>query len=122
MCAGGGCQATAAAGVAAVGALTGYILYRDEITDAFEDAYAGAVAICRPGGSGDECDEIFDGEADDCWRNYGSVFGGGSWQVRSCLKRAEDRRNLCKANGGTMPDDAPSPWSDRDIDGWPTIH
>lgn len=70
---------------------------------------------------GDECDKIRAQEEQDCVDLY-SGGGYGHWIFRGCMERARYRHGLCKKNSGTMPSDAPPPWSDADVDGWPTIH
>jgi len=69
---------------------------------------------------GDLCDMAREEEEQDCWDNYGSVFGSGDWRYRACMDRASTRWQICKRTGA--PPVSPPPWSDADIDGFPTIH
>jgi len=70
---------------------------------------------------GDDCDTIRQSEEQNCFANY-SLWGRNHWIFRGCMRRAAERWSLCKRNGGRMPSDAPPPWSDADVDGFPTIH
>jgi RHS repeat-associated protein len=73
-----------------------------------------------------ECEFYRDGERSYCFSEYAWMKERNpslaADYLRGCLQRTEYRYQLCKRNGGKMPPDAPPPWSDKDIDGWPTIH
>ncbi len=71
--------------------------------------------------SGDQCDLIRDYEEGECYSKY-SGHGYKTWIFQGCMSRAAERWARCKRSGGTMPPDAPRPWSDADVDGWPSIH
>ena len=70
----------------------------------------------------DECDQILEMDTAMCnvgyllwdWNNpdYATAFRG------RCMARAFARWSLCKKNGGQMPPNAPSPWSDFDEQGF----
>jgi len=65
-------------------------------------------------GGGDDCEYQYEAEMDECWANYGSVFGAGHFSYQGCIKRAADRLAACLANK-TMPDK----WDDSYVSGQP---
>jgi RHS repeat-associated protein len=102
---------------AAAGALIGAAILYDTwpVDDEFEDDVPPVPDDkCEPP---DECDAIREAEEVNCFTNW-AVWGYGDWRFQGCMSRAAWRWSMCKSNNGTMPPDAPEPWSDADVDGW----
>jgi RHS repeat-associated protein len=69
--------------------------------------------ICRPS-TKDPCDQQQEDEEQQCWNDYGSVFGPGHFSYRGCMERARTRGDLCRRGLPTPPQ-----WSDADVTGHP---
>jgi RHS repeat-associated protein len=69
--------------------------------------------LCTPS-TKDPCDQQQEDEEQQCWNDYGSVFGGGHFSYRGCMDRARIRGDLCR-RGLPMPPQ----WSDADVTGQP---
>jgi RHS repeat-associated protein len=69
--------------------------------------------LCTPS-TKDPCDQQQEDEEQECWDNYGSVFGAGHFSYRGCMERARTRGDLCRRN---LPQ--PPKWSDADVTGQP---
>jgi hypothetical protein len=91
----------------------------DDVTP-FPETMSDAGEQCDDDG-GDNCDKIRQLEEQRCFEDYG-LWGYDHWIFQGCMSRAAHRWGMCKRNGGSMPGDAPGPWSDADVDGWPTIY
>lgn len=72
----------------------------------------------------DFCEEQYKYESDECFRDWGGFKpkkGETNYMLSGCLSRAGYRLEWCRKHKGNMTG-APPRWSDRDVDGWPTIH
>jgi len=69
----------------------------------------------------EKCQKQLDEELERCDHDFG-MWGRANHVYQGCRQRAWERFRLCVRNGGSMPPDAPGPWSEPDVDGWPTIH
>jgi len=69
--------------------------------------------LCKPDDE-DPCDKQQREEEEDCWRDYGSVWGAGHFSYRGCMERARIRGDLCRRGQPQPP-----PWSDADVTGQP---
>jgi YD repeat-containing protein len=69
---------------------------------------------------GDDCIKVWGQEYARCpkWAGRGPKDDPHRW-VRACKERAGNRMQLCFGNGGSMPDDAPSEWSEDDFNSPP---
>ncbi len=78
---------------------------------------------CESEDDDNECDQIKHEEIDECFeQNEMWQDTPKSWMLGACLNRAHERWRACERNGGSMPPEAPDPWTDPDVDGYPTIH
>ena len=69
--------------------------------------------LCTPS-SKDPCDQQQEDEEEECWNDYGSVFGAGHFSYRGCLERARIRGDLCRRGQPQPPK-----WGDSDVTGQP---
>jgi RHS repeat-associated protein len=105
-----GCGAVAAGvvivgGVIAMSTPTGRKRIKD-IADKIKD-------LCTPNDK-DPCEQQQDDDEEDCRRDYGSVFGWGSFAYQGCMQRARINADLCRREQPPLPK-----WNDSDVNGQP---
>ena len=115
VCAAGGCELIFGAAAAGI-----YMSTPSGKKAAKRASKIAANVIARAQGKNcspeDECEKQRQDEEKDCRETYGEIFGYDAWFYSACMARALARYQLCKSNKGVMPDDAPPPWSDKDIE------
>lgn len=71
--------------------------------------------LCMPDDS-DPCEQQYEEDESDCYRNYGDVFGYGHFSFQGCMQNAKTRREQCKKGQPQIPK-----WGDGHVSGQPPI-
>jgi hypothetical protein len=71
--------------------------------------------LCRPE-SKDPCEQQYEDEENDCFENYGKVFGYSHFSFQGCMQNAKTRREQCMKGLPQIPK-----WGDGHVTGQPTF-